>query len=62
MSEIILQKGFKPSYFQARNDEGDNTPEKEENIQRYSNKVRAGLPLFEEENKSQVKIALLTTK
>ncbi len=43
-------RGFRPSYFQARNEEADDLGlVKEENLQRYIDRVRQGLPLFEEQ-------------
>lgn len=44
-------RGFRPSYFQARGEEVDDFRlAKEENLQRYIDRVRKGLPLFEEQS------------
>ena len=43
-------RGFRPSYFQARGEEiEDFELAKEENLQRYIDRVKHGLPLFEEQ-------------
>ena len=44
-------RGFRPSYFQARSEEIDGLAmAKEENLQRYIDRVKQGLPLFEEQS------------
>ena len=43
-------RGFRPSYFQARDEEiEDFELAKKENLQRYIDRVKRGLPLFEEQ-------------
>ena len=44
-------RGFRPSYFHIRNEEDadDTERKKQENLQRYMNRVNEGLPLFDEE-------------
>ena len=44
-------RGFRPSYFQAKGEEVDDFElAKEENLQRYIDRVKHGLPLFEEQS------------
>jgi Ribonuclease G/E len=44
-------RGFKPSYFQAATDDmhADLEKAKEANLRRYVERVRAGLPIFDDE-------------
>ncbi|MBS3820824.1 MAG: hypothetical protein GVY16_11690 [Planctomycetes bacterium] len=44
-------RGFKPSYFQAATDDmhADLEEAKEANLRRYVERVRAGLPIFDDE-------------
>jgi hypothetical protein len=47
-------RGFKPSYFQAATDmHADLEKTKEANLRRYVERVRAGLPLFDEKDKDE---------
>ncbi|MBN1941994.1 MAG: hypothetical protein JW849_01755 [Phycisphaerae bacterium] len=44
-------RGFRPSYFHVRSEDNADDFEraKQENVQRYMDRVREGLPIFEEE-------------
>jgi len=43
-------RGFRPSYFRAMNDDVDEIEQdKQENLQAYIDRVRQGLPLFEDQ-------------
>jgi hypothetical protein len=50
-------RGFKPSYFQPAPEElhADLERAKEANLRRYVERVRAGLPLFDEEKQNAKK-------
>jgi hypothetical protein len=45
-------RGFRPSYYDTRTEETDNWARiKQENLQRYIERVREGLPVFDDESK-----------
>lgn len=52
-------RGFKPSYFQQAPEElsADLERAKEANLRRYVERVRAGLPLFDEEQTAKKPVA-----
>lgn len=52
-------RGFRPSYFHVRSEEiaDDFERAKQENLQRYMDRVREGLPIFEDEQASGPSVA-----
>jgi hypothetical protein len=57
-------RGFRPSYFHVRSEEmaDDFERAKLENMQRYMERVKEGLPIFEEDRKGTSKIPQISAQ